>query len=247
MSAPRFHFTGSLSRADVGSEVLLPDAVAHHATRVLRLGVGECLTLFTGAGGEFAATLVRADKRGTAVRIEAFVDVDRESPLALTLVQAIPAADAMDHVVRKAVELGVHAIAPVSSARSAPLPTGMRADKRRQHWQQVIVAACEQSGRNRLPELQPIRPLAEWAASWRGAGVVCVPDVDSDWGALDLPVGALAIAVGPEGGFTTEEVALLRARGLAGVRMGPRVLRTETAAVAALAIAQLRFGDGVRR
>jgi len=130
MAAPRFHTPVALAPADVGREIALPDTLAHHAVRVLRLVAGDAITLFTGAGGEFAATIVRVDKRGATVRIAGFDPVERESPFVLTLAQAIAANDAMDYAVRKAVELGAAAIAPVVTARSAPLPAGARGDRR---------------------------------------------------------------------------------------------------------------------
>ena len=133
-----------------GETVELDAGAAHHATRVLRLAVGDALTLFDGTGGEYAATLVRVDKRGASVRVERFVPVERESPLALTLAQGIVASDAMDSAIRKATELGVTAIQPLVTARSAPMPDGERGEKRVAHWRQIAIAAAEQSGRNRI-------------------------------------------------------------------------------------------------
>ena len=143
----------------------MPDPVAHHALRVLRLAVGDRIALFTGDGGEFAATLVRADKRDAFARIDAFDAVERESPLAVTLVQGIAANDAMDHAVRRSVELGVAAIQPVLTTRSARVPDGERGEKRLAHWRQIVVAACEQCGRNRVPDVRAVMTLERWLES----------------------------------------------------------------------------------
>ncbi|MEP7207611.1 MAG: 16S rRNA (uracil(1498)-N(3))-methyltransferase [Casimicrobiaceae bacterium] len=179
MAAPRFHVAGLVPDL-VGAEYTLPDAVAHHAVRVNRLGTGDALVLFDGSGGEYAGTLVAADKRGARVRIGAFDAVERESPLDVVLVQAIIANDAMDYAVRKAVELGVTEIAPVITARSAPLPAGERADRRLAHWRQVAIAACEQCGRNRVPPVRAPVVLAELGfADPESAPAGAVPRADA--------------------------------------------------------------------
>lgn len=226
-----------------GQAVELPEAAAHHAARVLRLEVGDALTLFTGTGGEYAAQLVRIDKRGAAVRVDAYTPVERESPLSITLAQSVVANDAMDYAVRKSVELGVTAIQPVVSARSAPLPAGERSDKRLAHWRQIAIAACEQCGRNRIPEIAAPRPLADWLSAWSGDGVIFVPDAEQALASLPPPVRPLAVLIGPEGGFAPREFAEARAKAFTAVRLGPRVLRTETAGVAALAALQAIWGD----
>lgn len=241
MAAPRFFVPLELAPALVGQTVALPEAAAHHATRVLRLGAGDALTLFTGAGGEYAATLVDVGKRGAAVRIEAFDPVGRESPLAVTLAQGIAANDAMDHAVRKATELGVAAIQPLLAERSVPLPAGERRDKRHAHWRQVAIAACEQCGRNRVPEICPALSLADWLGTWRDGGAVFVPE--GDHAMASLPAAPAALLIGPEGGFAPGEIAAARAVGFMTVRLGPRVLRTETAGIAALAAVNVLWGD----
>src|SRR5512135_334458 len=152
MAAPRFFAPLELAPEIVGTVVTLPQAAAHHATRVVRLAVGDALTLFNGEGGEYAATLITIDRKAVTVRVDAFDPVERESPLAVTLAQAVAANDAMDYAIRKAVELGVASIAPLVTERSAPLPPGERADKRLAHWRQIVIAACEQCGRNRVPD-----------------------------------------------------------------------------------------------
>jgi 16S rRNA (uracil1498-N3)-methyltransferase len=243
MAAPRFLTATALSPELAGRTVELDANAAHHATRVLRLAVGDAVTLFDGTGGEYEATLVRADKRGATVRVERFLPVERESPLDLTLAQAIAASDAMDSAVRKATELGVTAIQPLVTARSAPLPDGERGDKRVAHWRQVAAAAAEQSGRNRIPEVGAPRAFAEWLVAWEGTGVVFLPDASRPLGAIAPPEKPLAIVIGPEGGFDARESAAATARGFTALRLGPRVLRVDTAVAAAIAIVQAAWGD----
>jgi 16S rRNA (uracil1498-N3)-methyltransferase len=245
VSFPRFHCPGELVAGDVGGEYVLPDAVAHHALRVLRLAVGDRITLFTGAGGEFAATLARADKRRAVARIDAFDPVERDSALHVTLAQGIAANDAMDHAVRRAVELGAAAIQPVLTARSARVPAGERGDKRLAHWRQIVIAACEQCGRNRIPEVHGIVTLERWLADRNRAatGLVLSPTADVAISVVPPPQAGLDLLVGPEGGFTAEEIALAQRNGMAAVRLGPRVLRAETAALAALAAVNALWGD----
>lgn len=244
MSAPRFHVGLALGAADAGRELALPDATAHHALRVLRLAVGDAITLFTGEGGEFAATLVRADKRSAWVHVDAFAAVERESPLAVTLVQAIAASDTMDFVVRKAVEMGVRTIVPVTSERSARLPAAERGDKRLAHWRQIAVAACEQCGRNRIPDVREPMPLAAWlAARDARAGILLAPEAATCLPGLPAPGSGLDVMIGPEGGWTGDEIARAAAAGIAPVRMGARVMRTETAGIAALAAVNTLWGD----
>jgi 16S rRNA (uracil1498-N3)-methyltransferase len=243
MTAPRFHSTVPLAPELAGQTIELHESAAHHAVRVLRVAVGDALTLFDGAGGEYAATLVRADKRGAAARIDRFLPVERESQLAVTLAQGIAANDAMDHAVRKATELGVTSIQPLITARSAPLPSGERGDKRLAHWRQVAIAACEQCGRNRIPEVSMPQPLGVWLDTWNGSGIVFVPDAERSVMTLAQPPAPLALLVGPEGGFDAREMAAARAKTFHAARLGPRVLRTETAAVAGLSVLQSRWGD----
>src|SRR5215468_4650333 len=162
MAVPRFYSRLPIGTDNAGRVIELDESAAHHATRVLRLAAGDALTLFDGSGGEFDATLERVDKRGAAVRVLRFVPIERESPLAVTLAQGIAANDAMDSALRKATELGVTSIQPLVTARSAPLPAGERADRRLAHWRQVAIAACEQCGRNRIPNVAPPQPFADW-------------------------------------------------------------------------------------
>lgn len=243
MAKARFFVQGVLDRSRIGAELELPEAAAHHAVRVRRLATGDLLTLFDGSGGEYTATLVDTAKHAARIRIDRFDPIDRESPLVVTLVQAIAANDAMDYAVRKAVELGVTAIAPIITARSAPLPAGERAERRRQHWQQIAIAACEQSGRNAVPAVAPPCTLQTWIADWHGTAFMCVPGAAAAGSTFAPPSGPVAVVVGPEGGITAEEIALLQTAGVRALRLGPRLLRTETAGVVALALMQAWWGD----
>ena len=241
MGAPRFFVRDPLPPDLAGSELALPDDVVHHALRVLRLATGDAITLFDGRGGEYAATLVRAGKREAWARVDAFDPVDRESPLHAALVQAIAATDTMDAIVRHAVELGAAAIEPVVTERSARFPSGAHGEKRLAHWREVAIAACEQCGRNRIPEVLAPAILAEWVRTPR-TGIVF------DAGAAEslpsaAPAGPFHVLVGAEGGFTAREIELAVRAGLRTVRAGPRVLRAETAALAALAAVNVSWGD----
>jgi 16S rRNA (uracil1498-N3)-methyltransferase len=245
MAAPRF-FVPDLPVGNVeGDELTLPAAAAHHALRVLRMGVGDAITLFTGAGGELAATIVDAGKREARVRILRVDPIEREAPLAVTLVQAIAANDAMDYAVRKAVEMGAAAIAPVVTERGARFPDGERGEKRLAHWQQIAIAACEQCGRNRVPNVAVPQELGAWLGQRDPArrGVMFAPEATQSLPALAQPERGLDILVGPEGGFSQREIDRAAAAGIIAVRLGPRILRTETAGTAALSAVSLLWGD----
>jgi 16S rRNA (uracil1498-N3)-methyltransferase len=243
VAAPRFLVSIELTPASIGQTIALPAAAAHHAVRVVRLAVGDALTLFNGAGGEYAATLARTERSDAWVRVEAFDPVERESPLPVTLAQSIAANDAMDYAVRKATELGVAAIQPLVTERSAPLPTGARGDKRLAHWRGVVAAACEQCGRNRIPEVAAPLSFNDWLARWKGSGILLAPGAQASLAALSRPPLPVALAIGPEGGFSQREIDAARAIAFHRVSVGPRVLRTETAAAAALAAMQVLWGD----
>ena len=236
----RFHFP---DRLPAGGEVALPDAIAHHALRVLRLRDGEAVVLFDGSGGEVEARLAVRGKAVFAQLGEARA-VERESPLRIVLVQALASGDKMDWVVQKAVELGAHAVQPVQAERSVLRLAGERADKRVAHWQQVAVAACEQCGRNRVPEIRPLQALAPWLGAHRDAlNYVLAPGGAAGFADEPEPKDVVHLLVGPEGGWSEVEIAAFDAAGCHRVRLGPRVLRTETAGLAAVAALQARWGD----
>ncbi len=230
-----------------GARVRLPPEAAHHAVRVLRLAEGAPLIVFNGDGNEYAARILRIERQDVVVLIEGVQAVARESPLAVTLLQGISAGERMDYTLQKCVELGVHAIQPIRAERSVVRLGAERAAKRLKHWQGVIVAACEQCGRNRLPQLSQALSLAEWAARCAtdapALRLMLAPEASLTLREVPPPDGAAVLAVGPEGGFSENERLILAQTGFVVVRLGPRILRTETAAVAALAALQSRFGD----
>ena len=223
----------------------LPQQAAHHATRVLRLAAGDGVTLFNGQGGEFGATIVRVGKAEVAVEIGPRVDRECESPLCITLVQALSGGEKMDFTVQKAVELGVSTIQPVISSRSVVRLAGERAEKRVHHWQGVVISACEQCGRNRVPAVGAILPLETWLGSSDRSGLrmVFAPEATRTLHELPTPSSGVTVLAGPEGGFSEAEVAAAATYGFVPVRLGPRVLRTETAALAAIAAMQAVWGD----
>ena len=236
----RFHFDGVLPP---DGEVPLPDAVSHHALRVLRLGDGEPLVLFDGSGVEVEARLVVRGKQGFALLGERHAR-SRESPLALILVQALASGDKMDWIVQKAVELGVARVIPVQAERSVLRLSGERAQKRQSHWQQVAISACEQCGRNVVPEVEPIQSLTAYLGASAGAHrLVLAPGGERPLAELPRPEAALHLMIGPEGGWTEVELETCRGAGAIALGLGPRILRTETAGLAAIAAMQARWGD----
>jgi 16S rRNA (uracil1498-N3)-methyltransferase len=239
---PRFFCPPPLA---AGAEVALPAGAAHHAARVLRLAPGAAVTLFDGEGGECAARLSRVDGRGVIAHVDARRAVERESPLAITLIQGLAAADRMDYAIRKAVELGVAAVVPVKTARSVARLDRERALRRVEHWRQIIVGACEQCGRNRLPAIHAPRDLLEWlrAPSTASSRLLPAPDASQGLSQLAQPEGAIELLVGPEGGLAPEESAAAVVAGFRAVRLGPRILRTETVAPAVLAAMNALWGD----
>ncbi|MGE5738699.1 MAG: 16S rRNA (uracil(1498)-N(3))-methyltransferase [Betaproteobacteria bacterium] len=244
MLTPRI-FIGANDPLSPGADCVLAHDAARHVAQSLRMRVGERLALFTGEGGEYAATIVRIDRKDVVVRVDRHAGVERELARPVTLVQATIAADLMDLVVRKAVELGVAAIVPVESARSQRIPTE-RAARRVEHWRVIAIAACEQCGRNRVPDVHAITTFDAWLHS--GA-----PQL-TPWALLDGsgPRSLLdevnaqmprAVAIGPEGGFTPDEREQALASGAVAAHLGARVLRAETAALAALAIVGTTLGS----
>jgi 16S rRNA (uracil1498-N3)-methyltransferase len=226
------------------STVDLPPAVAHHAERVLRLSPGDVLTLFNGQGGEFPARVIALGKLPKA-ELGAHEPGERESLLSITLVQSLASGDKMDWVLQKAVELGASRIVPVASQRSVVRLSGERAEKRVEHWRQIAASACEQCGRNRLPEVAELKNLLAHMAQTPEPDtlrLILAPGAETRLSDLPRP-GAVELLVGPEGGFTEDEVLAAQVAGYRAIRLGPRILRTETAGLAALTALQLLWGD----
>ncbi|MFZ5638201.1 MAG: 16S rRNA (uracil(1498)-N(3))-methyltransferase [Pseudomonadota bacterium] len=228
-----------------GARIVLPESAGAHLVRVLRLREGDACVLFNGDGRDFDARLLAASKRGVEAEIVEPRTVDNESPLRLVLLQGIARGDKMDLILQKATELGVHAIVPVFADRTEVRLDGERLQKRMEHWRSVAISACEQSGRARIPELTPARGLAEAAAALDADALKLTLDPVGEhrFETLAKPTGAVVIGIGPEGGWSEKDRAILHAHGFSGLRLGPRVLRTETAGLAAIAALQARFGD----
>lgn len=231
---PRVFVDAPLEHA---GEVLLEDAAAHHLARVLRLREGDTLTVFNGRGGEWAAEFIGRRR----VRLRAFDAVERESPLRIVLVQGVSSGERMDYTIQKAVELGVAAIQPLITKKGVVRLQGARASARVNHWRKIAVAACEQCGRNRVPELLPLLDFSLYRPGGNGPRLLLSAQGRSIR-EVKLETEA-TIAAGPEAGFAPEEQAVLERAGFVKASLGPRVLRTETAALAALAAINALRGD----
>ena len=244
VTTPRFFVQHLLPRpCESGTIFAVGEPVARHL-HVLRIASGESITLFDGIGGEFQATVGSIGKRDATVTLDKFDSVERESPLQLTLVQALATADKMDLIIQKAVELGVTEIAPIATARATLKLAGERAEKRIAHWQAIAVAACEQCGRNRVPLVREIQTLDQWLKnSFEGMSVLLHPDAEKSLLASVDASRPIALLIGSEGGFTDDEIAHAVAQDVIAAKFGPRVLRTETAGLAAIAALAARFGD----
>ena len=254
MPFPRFYYPGQI---DVGQVIELPTNAMHHAVRVLRLEQGNKVTLFNGEGGEFPAFIERISKTGVLVLTEKHLDVERESPFQITLAQGICASVKMDWIVRKTVELGVGDIQPIAAKRSLVKLSDERADKRVRHWQQIVISACEQCGRNRLPQVLSPMFLPDWLDRQIGVKKNLSNEISQNLFFMLSPIAEkglrdfskfssvanLTLLVGPEGGFTSEENAIVLVAGFIPLRLGRRTLRTESAAFAAIAALQVLWGD----
>lgn len=242
MRLTRIHVPGPLHE---GAEIVLPEGPAAHLTRVLRLAVGDACIVFDGSGMDHAATLASVGKREARLRVGAGTPVDRESRLRLVLLQGVARGEKMDLILQKATELGVHAIVPVTSQRSEVKLDEARAAKRLEHWRNVVAAACEQCGRSVVPGVDAPRPLATALAALAPGGTRLLLDPEGRHALRTLqPVDSGAVlAVGPEGGWSPLDRSQLEAAGFEGLRLGPRILRTETAGLAAIAALQAGFGD----
>jgi 16S rRNA (uracil1498-N3)-methyltransferase len=242
MRLTRCYVPGPLA---AGETRQLPQDVAAHVARVLRARAGQLLTLFDGRGGEYDATIVQIDRRGVQVRIELHRAIERESPLPVTLLQALARGERMDFIVQKATELGVAAIVAMGGDRSVVRLDAEGLARRCEHWRAVAISACEQCGRNRVPTISHAADLASACGEVDATSVrlLLAPDADQTLIAVTRQAARIALAVGPEGGFSDEELSLAQQQGFTFCRLGPRVLRAETAPLAALAAIQAVAGD----
>ena len=231
-----------------GGEATLPATAAAHAVRVLRLKVRDAVTLFNGDGHEYPARLVAVGARELRAEVEAQASPQSESSLRITLVQTLARGEKMDWIIQKTTELGVARVVPVTTERSEVKLDAARGEKRLEHWRAIAIAACEQCGRNVLPVIEPPAQLSAWlktsGAMEAGSRWMLHPDGATRVRDLStMPPAALALAVGPEGGFGESDVAAMRVHDFRELALGPRILRTETAGVAAIAALQAIWGD----
>lgn len=245
MNPPRFFCRMPLSK---GLRADLPEGVARHVSKVLRLRENDLVTLFDGSGGEYVARIVASGRSAVSVEVLEWHALERESPLVITLVQALQAGEKMDLTVQKAVELGVSSIVPVVSRRGVVRLEGERAVRRVEHWRAVAASACEQCGRNRVPGVAALTGLERWLAQASQPNVrrlMLAPGAPDTLATLTAPLAGerIELLIGAEGGLAPEEMQAAGQAGFLTVRLGPRVLRTETAGLAALAAMQCLWGD----
>lgn len=238
--APRFHVA---ERLRPGSTVQLPDEAAHHATNVLRIRAGEDVTLFDGHGGEYAARVASIRKKSLLLEVLQHRAIERESPLHVVLVQGISSGERMEFTIRKAVELGVAEIRPVLTAASVSRPKGERAASRQAHWQRIAISACEQCGRNTIPAVKDIGEVPGGPFDPDATKLLLSPRSSARLSEAVQGGNRFVFAAGPEAGFDEREEAAFLKAGFETVSLGPRVLRTETAALAALAALSALRGD----
>jgi 16S rRNA (uracil1498-N3)-methyltransferase len=237
---PRIH---TARRLDPGAKVELESAPSQHLARVLRMPVGAELVLFDGRGGEYAAVIAAVDKQRVTVAIGDHREIERESPLHIHLGIAVSRGERMDWVVQKGTELGVSEISPLLTERTEVKLGKQREQKKLDHWQRIAVSACEQCGRNRLPRINPPQGLAQWLHAAEARCRYVLHHRAAPATAPEDPPGSIALLIGPEGGLAESEIAAAEASGYEAIGLGPRILRTETAPLAALAILQALWGD----
>jgi 16S rRNA (uracil1498-N3)-methyltransferase len=242
MASPRIHCD---VRLGPGAQFPLPDDAANHVGKALRLRPGDSLVVFDGRGGEYEAVIQRIDRGRVEVKTGAFRDTERESPVAVGLVQGLPEADKMDWILQKSAELGVAWVQPLVCERSVVRLSGDRAARREAHWQRVMVAACEQCGRNRVPVVRPTLAFRDWAALPAGDAARWMLSLvaGESLAGRPVPAGPVELLVGPEGGLSEREADIAAHVGFTALTLGPRVLRAETAPLAALAAMQALWGD----
>jgi 16S rRNA (uracil1498-N3)-methyltransferase len=237
---PRIHCDSNLGP---GAQFALAPEAAQHVAKALRLKAGDALVVFDGRGGEYDATIQRIDKDRVDVKVGLWRDADREPALAVGLVQGLPEADKMDWIIQKATELGVSWLQPVVCERSVVRLSGERAERREAHWRRVAIAAAEQSGRTRIPGVRPTLTFVNWLAAVSTAPRWLLEPGAAVMGTRGAPPASFELVVGPEGGLSERERELALGRGCEPVGLGPRVLRTETAPLAALAAIHALWGD----
>ncbi len=239
---PRFHCSANLAP---GAIIALPENAAHHASRVLRMQAGNYVTLFNGDGADYRGEILRINKTEVVVKIIEAHTLQNESPLDVMLAQGISSGERMDYTLQKAVELGINRIQPLAVERSVVKLSGDKIERRREHWQNVVISACEQSGRAIVPQVMPPIPYMEWLSrnETRARKIMLAPNATQTLHDLVKPDDGICLLIGCEGGFSPAEQTAALSCGFTGIRLGQRILRTETAALAALAAMQAMWGD----
>jgi 16S rRNA (uracil1498-N3)-methyltransferase len=230
----------------LGASVQLSESAATHATRALRLNVGDDVILFNGDSFNYSCTLTDIKKNSVTAMVNSAAEVHNESPLNITLIQAISSGDRMDFTIQKAVELGVKNIQPISSKRSVVKLSAERAEKRTEHWQNIAISACEQSGRAYVPKVLAPTSLEQWLSknpSATNTRILLNPIGAIKLTEITKPSGEIQLLIGAEGGLSQEEIDLASSHHFQSIVLGPRILRTETAALTAIAAMQLAWGD----
>ena len=228
----------------IGQTITLSETAAQHVGSVLRLTVGAEITLFRGDNHEFAAILSSVQKKHIQVTIRSQTAVNRESPRKIHLAQGIAKGDKMEWIIQKAVELGVTSITPLLSEHCVVRLDAQRLAKKQQQWQAIAISACEQSGRNQIPQIFPACSFEQYLQQNTARYLwMLAPQAQNTWPDIADDAGEIALLIGPEGGFSSQERNLAEQQGVEGIRLGPRVLRTETAAITALGMLQMLYGD----
>ena len=229
----------------VGQQLTLGVSVSQHLNRVLRLRVGELIVVFNSRlSGEFDATVIAMRGSQLIVNLEAFRECQRESPLIINLGQGVSRGDKMDFTIQKAVELGAHSITPLFTECCNVKLDGERLQRRLEHWQKVAISAAEQSGRCLVPQILPAKYLIEWLRDNHDPiKMVMDPYAEQRLGGLEKSIGGITLLIGPEGGLSDHEIAIAKKSGFLAMTLGKRILRTETAALAAVSALQVKFGD----
>ena len=241
MRIPRIYTNQALSE---NTSVTLDAAAAHYVTKVLRMKSGRPIILFNGQGGEYKGYVAIIDKKLTSIDVEAFVNAQPESKLNTSLGMCLIKNDRMDWLLQKATELGVSTISPLISTYTDNKLPAERIDKKMQHWRQILISACQQSGRTRLPSIEIPQPLSQWLEQADAAcKLVLHPYKTAGIDTLELPSANIALLIGPEGGLSESEVDSAIEQGFSACSLGPRMLRAETAALTTLSILHYRFGD----
>ena len=240
MANPRFYEIADLSE---GSEITLSDSCFQHAIKVLRLKEGAAITLFNGNGHDYSATLTQVSKKSAQARIDQSEPRPTESAIHSHIGQVMSRGERMDYAVQKSTEMGVNQITPLTSERCEVRLNAERQTKRINHWQQIAISACEQSGRSQVPKIEPCTPLETWISEQNADLKLVLHHHCAKKLGEFTPPASVALLIGPEGGLTEREVELARQHGFQAVAFGPRVMRTETAPVAALSILNYLWGD----